>query len=445
MLQHSRDIWLSSSPLPTPVASIDAIKALLAGGEPWRSYVSSASSAVDLRFAELDGTDLSGRSLTNCDLTGAQLRGANLDRANIADCVLDGAALTHASLVGATFDKVQCDGATFRGTSLRNFAVTRSRFAHVSFDTCALDSVRIRDCELISCTYSGLNARDIRLEQCDVTDLSAVDADIESGDISESVFHNWSHLGGHLKDLRFADCRLVGASFDKATVDNCAFRSCSIDSWRSHDASVHNLDLTDSHVRRTSIEDLGPTTAVLLNTAFIDCDWPSAAGYASWSGRYVLPPDLITHPVQDVRAIDPQLRRAIADAQYLRARIRNASTWKSRLLMRLWGLSSAFGQSLSRLLTVSVLVVALHAVALALLAWLDAVATGTLSTVDRWIALDLIGGAAADCGLAFIGANTNAVFPGATAVLLSCRILGLVALGMWVSVAANQIGKLSSQ
>jgi hypothetical protein len=133
------------------------------------------------------------------------------------------------------------------------------------------------------------------------------------------------------------------------------------------------------------------------------------------------------------------MRREIADSQYLVQRLAKTRAFHDRFGMRIWGLTTSYGQSLTRLTVCTALAIAvLGAVLLGIREW---GAPGPMELSD------LISGVS-DAAGAFVGAGPNAdtiTDPWEGRTLGFCRLAGYFALGLWISIAAVRLGRLSSE
>jgi hypothetical protein len=197
------------------------------------------------------------------------------------------------------------------------------------------------------------------------------------------------------------------------------------------------LDLTGSTLRNVSLRDFDLPHSVMLDVVVVECDWPRQCGTTSLLGKYQPSPYLLRQPIQDLRGLSPLLRREIADAQYLAemhaqpgGAIRN--TW-----LRIWGASSAFGTSLTRLSLVAGSAMLLIALVILL--------------IDKHLFvwppdLKLIRDEFLIVGASLFGIGTSPqVTTGRDLLLPVARILGFIFLGLWIGVAANRLGRLSSE
>jgi uncharacterized protein YjbI with pentapeptide repeats len=379
------------------MTSGEALERLLYSAESWRQYVEQAPEQIDLSFADLNGADLRGRKFIGCDLTGARLEAANLDGATFTRCTLTGASLSDASLVGCEFSKVD-----FRNASLVR-AIMRN---------CTMREVDLSGSRLTS-TYGSCS-------EFSATKMSRVALD-------DTVFDSVTFSDVVLADLTAQRVRLNKVTLQRSTVEKCQISVGEI------------LDCTFANSTEADISQLDPPTAVLLNCALIACIWPPQEGQVTWSGRYVPNSRLIAQPVQDIRGVPPVMRRHIADAQYLVRRLASAASIWERIPLRMWGITSAYGQSLGRLTVASALVIITHT--LLLLG-----ATGHLS--DAKPDLPILGDQMVAITMAFLGLGGSDQALDSTwsgAILLSARIFGLIGFGLWITIAATNLGRLSSE
>jgi uncharacterized protein YjbI with pentapeptide repeats len=421
------------------MTSGEALERLLYSAESWRQYVEQAPEQIDLSFADLNGADLRGRKFIGCDLTGARLEAANLDGATFTRCTLTGASLSDASLVGCEFSKVDFRNASLvraimRNCTMREVDLSGSRLTSTygscsEFSATKMSRVALDDTVFDSVTFSDvvladLTAQRVRLNKVTLQRSTVEKCQISVGEILDCTFANstvrdWTSEGG----------TFIGVEFDGCRVRRLALPG----------AEVRDLYFSNSTVTEADISQLDPPTAVLLNCALIACIWPPQEGQVTWSGRYVPNSRLIAQPVQDIRGVPPVMRRHIADAQYLVRRLASAASIWERIPLRMWGITSAYGQSLGRLTVASALVIITHT--LLLLG-----ATGHLS--DAKPDLPILGDQMVAITMAFLGLGGSDQALDSTwsgAILLSARIFGLIGFGLWITIAATNLGRLSSE
>lgn len=437
------------------VSSIEAVEALKESEQAWQRYVKRhskiSSEPINLRSANLRGAVLAGRVFDNCDLSLTRFDGADLDRTSFRYSKLDAVVFAEASLVEASFSSVD-----FTSTVLSGVVIREAKFLKCHFTGCDFDNSTIEDVQFISCELRGCSGSDSRIERtrfhdCEIHDWEIRSASGQTGGaiISDCEFlHcNIVHADVHnhlLLDSLYHRCVLTQTNFNACHLTRVKFISCNLDHLAVVASTITELDLSRSTVVLSDLNGMGLGTAVLLGTAFVQCHWPEQRGRVTWLGRYVPSPTLISHPVQDVRSVVPTLRREIADAQYLVARLRMVRGAPSRLLFRLWGFTSAYGQSVARLFVMSCGVIFLHGLVISTLQTEFTCVSANCSAYARSLAEAVVLSARAFVGLSQ-DSSTAEFSRDVENVIISARVWGFFALGVWISVAANKLSKLSAE
>ena len=102
--------------IPNATTAAQLKKANLSGARLSRANLSGADlSGARLSRADLYGANLYGADLSGADLSGADLYGANLSRANLSGADLSGARLSRADLYGANLSGANLFGAKLIG------------------------------------------------------------------------------------------------------------------------------------------------------------------------------------------------------------------------------------------------------------------------------------------------------------------------------------------
>ncbi|WP_186315489.1 pentapeptide repeat-containing protein [Catellatospora sichuanensis] len=422
------------------MASVEAVERLLAGENAWQTYINEAPErAIDLTFADLRGADLRRRTFRRCDLTGAQMTNANLDGSTFQTCQLSAVSLDNASLVACRLTELHATD-----LSLRNAVVRETTLDQVVLSVAAIDDATFTRCQLTACRFEGLSMdrttfTNTKLHKTTIRDAAA------------------SHT--RLDACTFEGCEVTNLELSEPSICECVFRACDIAEWNLSLGFLRSCAMTESRIRRLHItgtevttlnlsgsivqeidlSQIGPSTATLLDTALIGCVWPNQTGKVSVTGRYSPSPSLLGQPVQDIKGVPPIIRRATADAQYLTRKLDLATGRMARIMFRLWGATSAYGQSVGRLAWCSLLVILIHT--LALLATRGQI-------FGTYFHPNLLGKAFGLSILSFLGLSgteSPATSAWEQAIIISVRILGFVGLGIWVSISANKLNKLSSE
>lgn len=422
------------------MASEEALEHLLSGSDSWNKYVEKNDAPIDLKFAILEDEDLSNRNFHHCDFTGANLRKSNLDGSTFRDVNFEYSQLEYASFVNCKLADVH-----MRETSLSYLVMRDCILSGIQFKDLEATHVKIENCELNAC--SAINIRldegifsDIRMKNSTSNDVEISNFDIINVHFTEnSILQNWRFYDCTIRGLSIVDCEIRAMKVSKGVFENPEFFKCNIYELKILNSQVQNIDLSMSVVRGLDLSAINPATATLLNTALISCDWPRQTGKVTLLGKYIPSENLIKQPVQDIYNISPLLRREIGDAQYLTKLTDAADNHIKKILMRIWGGTTAFGQSIWRLSICSLLIISAHT--LALLA-----VRGQLfgfGFPDFSLLMNEFGHA----GMTFLGFSKSNLSPPnmfESMVLFSVRLFGFIVLGLWLTIASSRLHKLSS-
>lgn len=204
---------------------------------------------------------------------------------------------------------------------------------------------------------------------------AAWDADYGRAKLSEfnlsNVTLDHSNLSGaklwmcDLRDVRarstdFTKADLYGAKLVKGDCNGATFDA----------AILSKVDMSEAKLGYASLKG-----SVCIETVVAGCDVTGAdftgadlrgVKFAPWRvtllGAPLVPPSYPETSLDDIRGLAQATRRMIGAAQYLRARWQRDDG--SRLLLRLWGISCGYGQSLLRWALLSSLLIMLFAFAL---------------------------------------------------------------------------------
>jgi uncharacterized protein YjbI with pentapeptide repeats len=405
----------------------------------WESYRQSVDGPIDLAGADLHGAELKDRVLANCDMSAANLTDANLDGAQfrntkLSATVLDNSSLVRCSFVNTNFSHSNISRSVIRLSTFRRCAIENLDVQSGFIGECTITDSQISNLDYAKGTFVKLTLIDTRIaelkgaachlsgcrfERCSISGMNLYDSIVEECCFDESAL---------------SDSRIQGPQFSKNSLTRCQISRFAIGS-----ENVSDLDLTASALRDVVLSDLGLPTAVLLDTAVTGCQWPAQRGRVTLTGRYIPNSSLLRQPVQDLKGVPPLIRRDIADSQYLVTRLAHRPSFPDTILMRLWGCTSAYGQSLTRLLACSAIAILFDAAALVL-------ATGRECETFRKpiIFIDVLGAAARSFVGIGVTSNLFSSLP-AEILIIAARIAGFAALGVWIAVAAQKISRLSSE
>ena len=420
------------------MASTEALNALIENNSKWENYRINHSGIIDLKLAELKDFDLEGRILSNCDFSGADLENANLDKCKINDSIfnntcLEGASLVFCSLSSSAFDKANLksiiaressiDDINFINTNLKEADFSHCKLAKCNFSESKLDSIKIDMSDIFSCKFNK---------------ISSVDLNITNTEFLKSIFNSSVFKKSLLQNLNFNNCYLQDFEISSSSMNTVNITRSNIAKFSLNDTKVSRINLSNSILTDVDLSQYDLPNTIFLYSAINNCVWPVQKGTTTITGKYLINPNLLGQPVQDVKGLSPSLRREIADAQYLKE-ILPGKGITSRLLLRIWGITTDYGQSLIRLTTVSTLTILLLSCIFVLCdgeisAWPENIKNG-LNAIG-YVSSTFFG----------FGVSGNLVMAKAQELLLlAARIFGFFTLGLWIGLAANKIGKLSAE
>lgn len=420
------------------MASPDAYNSLIESTGRWEEYRSTHSGVIDLKLAEFKEFDFEGRNLSNCDFAGADFENANLDNCEICRSTFDNACLEGASLVN-----VCIVSSSFSHSNLKQIVVREAEMDKVRFCHANLKEAEFFNCSLHRSVFSDSDLHSVRIEmtnieECRFNNINAEHATINDSELSKSTLNNCVFRRSAIKNLNSKNISITDVDFSHSLLDNVGLTDSNISKFLLCDASVSRFDLSGSSVSDVDLSQFDIENTILLGTAINNSVWPAQKGRTTILGRYILSPYLLGQPVQDVKGLAPSLRREIADAQYLREILRTERL-TSRILLRLWGVTTGYGQSLTRLTAICALLILLLSFIFVICdgevsPWPDNMRNG-LNAV-RYVVSHFIG----------LGIERNLVLSKMQQILLFLtRLMGFVILGLWIGLAVNRLGKLSAE
>ncbi len=193
------------------VAHEDVLTALLAGQPPM------TDGRIDLRQAELAGSDLSGLNLTNADLTGANLAGANLTGATLI-----GADLTNAQLFGATLQGALLGNATMLNTELSGSDLTEANLEGVNATRAGFGMAT-----LVNARLERACLKNATLTKADLTGAHFNNADLRHARLRKAVLVNTDFNSADLRAAHLSLSRVEGATFRNADLRDARMRMVS--------------------------------------------------------------------------------------------------------------------------------------------------------------------------------------------------------------------------
>lgn len=291
-------------------------------------------SNVSLKNADLTNADLSHANILAGDLSRAILAHAKLDKAILSNSNLSGADMSNASFIEAELNLAQLSTTTCRGTNFTKAKLKNSLLVETNLESAIIEQAELQEALLKRAYLSHTKMVRSNFCRADFSGARGVDVDFTESDLQDAILRDCNISDSFFRRTRLPGAIVTGSDFSGSTFNGVAF---------------DNVDLSG---------------VILFAAKIIDPVWPFRSPIATLSGTLKVRDRIPTHPIQDIQGLPHVLRRAIADAQYLvevEKRMR-ASRWKS-FLFRLWGISSSFGQSLTRWMFWSLLIAIVYAAA----------------------------------------------------------------------------------
>jgi len=419
------------------MASSDAYEALIHGGAAWEEYLATHHDGrVDLTFAEFSGIDLQRRCIARCDLSAARMDNVNLDGSSVSDSVLSGVNLSDSSLVGCTFERIRATGLHLDGATIRGSVIALSDMTDVSGVFLRLHDTEVRDSTFTAVRLPDSTLRHVTCTRSCFRRVVGARTSILSCIMTLCELSEWLIELPEVVDCAFVECKVSDVEFREGRLIDSRISRSYLRRFQTQSTVVKTLDLGGTVVAETDVRAIGPDTAMLLDTAFALCKWPDQRGVVHILGAYSPSAHLLSQPIHDVRGVPPLIRREAADAQFLVRLLGDAHGW-SRILLRIWGATSGYGKSLSRLTLASVLLVLCHAFALL-------AERGQLFGIHPRPML--LASAFWETLLVFLGVGDLKNANGWTdLIFLSVRVSGFLALGVWITIAATKVSRLGSE
>ncbi|OOC08271.1 hypothetical protein B0293_05295 [Amycolatopsis azurea DSM 43854] len=129
---------------------------------------------INLRGADLAGSDLSGINLTSAilneaNLVGADLSGADLTNADLADAKLDGIVLRRTTLTGVVLDRTDLSEQALPGLNLVGAHLEGTNLSRADLAGVILRDAVLRGANLTEADLTGADLRNVTLRTVDTT------------------------------------------------------------------------------------------------------------------------------------------------------------------------------------------------------------------------------------------------------------------------------------
>lgn len=439
--------------------SAEAMEYLIQSSDDWERYRAQTNSNYrDLKLAFFEDANLRGRKFDGCDLTGTVFDGCNLDGASFCQSILDKVTFVDCSMVACRFTDTVLSDSKIKSSVMRSCVIDSVAISNLSIEELSIEFASIRKSSL-----NDVKAKIINITRTEIESLRVEDAQFEELKIVGSIAENSSFirvllLRSEFDSLTCKKCLLHEVAFHEMDLRDTSFLYCELSKVVITKSKCTRVNFQGSTISRVDLSFDGFEGSGLLGVSLVDCVIPSQLGKVSILGKYLPSPQLMRQPVQDIKGIDPYLRREIADAQYLVELQRRATLASQLVALRAWGMTSNFGQSARKLLLFTISTVLIQTLTMLTLFIYTSYDFQLVSAEVQGVSyreflrelLIAIRDSIAICASEFVGISdiqgddwTKSSI--ARAIRVTCRITGLLLLGVWISLVANKLGKLSSQ
>jgi uncharacterized protein YjbI with pentapeptide repeats len=195
----------------------------------------------DLRYANLDRTDLRGADLTGARLDGASLVGANLQNADLNCVAID------RYLLKDDWNAAKCVSA--RGADLTKADLGNARLAGVDLTGAKLVEAQLEGAELANAVLAGANLSSARLEKADLTGgvqaqgANFLNASLQGADLT----------GAQLQFTDFSSAAMQGALLNFAQLQGAILRDADLGAASLLRAKLQGADMTGMRMAGTDL------------------------------------------------------------------------------------------------------------------------------------------------------------------------------------------------
>ena len=174
----------------TNLGKVDLSEADLSGanlreaGLGWANLRAADLSRADLSRADLSGADLIGSNLSGADLSGADLGGADLTRANLREANLWKANLSVVNLSRADLSGANLSGADLIGSNLSGACLIGSNLSRANLRKADLSVAELNLADL-----SRVNLRMANLSMADLSTANLREVDLGSGNLNRAILN----------------------------------------------------------------------------------------------------------------------------------------------------------------------------------------------------------------------------------------------------------------
>lgn len=348
-----------------------------------REAFSAGQDKVDALLAGSDGSlTISGETFSDdTSIKFLKLKGVHFDGCHFYNFNLENSSFIDCSFTDCTFTLCNSHDCVYLSTKFCDVKFDRVLLKNWSLERCSLQNVRIMNSTISDCTLRTCESSKICFQNCPQLIVKMEDSNFSHfyADCCDNTFlysehcsfTNFSMLRCSGEFFTLVDCRIVRFSSFLSKYSNMSLENCNIKKMivSSNFDTIYDFD--NSILKNLDLTKINLSTASLLNTALVNCNWPTQIGTVSMLGVYKTSENLVAHPVQDVKGIRPKIKQSIATGQFLDdLQIRSNRQLFTKFAFRVWGATTSFGLSPIRLIFWSLILV---------------FAFSTIDTIQRYI------------------------------------------------------------
>lgn len=190
------------------MANPEHVAKLKEGVEAWNKWrKKNRRVEIDLRKADLSGTDLSRASLGDANLRGANLSRANLIATFLFGAKLDRADLSFAQLCAADLAQANLGYASLNEADLRGANLSAATSAEADFSRADLRDAIFTNADLREAHFRKANLNNTGFFQANLTEADFTGADLTGANLNQATL-----VGTNFKGANLTGCAVYGIS-----------------------------------------------------------------------------------------------------------------------------------------------------------------------------------------------------------------------------------------
>lgn len=425
-----------------PLIEDEIISVLQKSNNEWRQFQSEYlkdHSRIDISQWIISNKDMNGYHFINCDFRGAILSYVNFDSSTFTNCRMFGCSLELLSLVRVKIENIILEDVYIEKCTFRQSSLARVELTRVTGNELTLADSYVKN--LDSMELSIKNSRLKRVVEKNIQKKRNTLQNIQVEDIL-------------CDGLEISDCRLNRCSCDKVEatnmhiyggeIDECQITDLQANGSKISGVNIHNLQIEHGNFInglfiKINLKEIGLEKIGLMQTAVVDCEWPTQTYQISWWGKYIPSKYLLRQPVEDIIGISPKLRHEIQRAQLVDETHKSCKSVFTKMWLWFWGMTTEYGRSLTRLtflyaimlIIMTLLFISYSPSEVLSNSFLECFREGCLYIIFNFIGISM------DSAIVFSISLEQRI------ILVVDRIFGIIFLGLWTGIAANKIGSIN--